>query len=74
MSASRLGRSVWHSTLPGPHLHHQMWGGVCPLEKGAPGVSMNRGGLDLRDLEGSLPFSCPNLPDQSDSLTRPWVT
>jgi hypothetical protein len=23
---------------------------------------MNRGGLDLGDLEGFLPFRCPNLP------------
>jgi hypothetical protein len=37
-------------------------------------VVMDRGGLDLRDLEGFIPFRCPDLPDQSDPLTRPRVT
>jgi hypothetical protein len=34
-------------------------------------VVMDRGGADLRNLEGFMPFRCSNLPDQSDPLTRP---
>jgi hypothetical protein len=35
---------------------------------------MNHGGLDLRDLEGFMPFQYPNLPNQADALTRFWDT
>jgi hypothetical protein len=33
---------------------------------------MDRGGLDLRNLEGFLPFQFLSLPDRVDPLTRLW--
>jgi hypothetical protein len=33
---------------------------------------MDPGGLDLRNLEGFLPFQCSSLPDQVDPLARLW--
>jgi hypothetical protein len=45
--------------------------GFAFLKREFPGVLMDHGGLDLSNLEGFMPFRCPNLPDQSDPLTRP---
>jgi hypothetical protein len=61
-------RSVWYSQ---PNLlRHRKKRDVCLLGMGVHQSIMDHGGLDLRNLEGFLPFQCSSLPDRVDPLAK----